>query len=175
MSFLRSAAPALFFVLLTTFARAQQPTPPVAEPPSVPSQDSSPKLTHRPPAASAPAKNPTSIALTVPKGTAIQVALDKEVRVQKVGQVVHGHVVEPIYAFDKLVIPVGAEVTGHITKIEILSAGRRTAAALDTDFSPTRKLDLTFDELVLADSKRIPLHTNRDSRLRPGHPVRHRR
>ena len=159
MSFLRSAAPALFFVLLTTFARAQQPTPPVAEPPSAPSPESSPILTHRPPAASAPAKNPTSIALTVPRGTAIQVALDKEVRVQKVGQVVHGHVVEPVYAFDKLVVPVGSEVTGHITEIETLSAGRRTAAALDTDFSPTRKLSLTFDELALAYNKRIPLHT----------------
>jgi hypothetical protein len=160
MSFSRSAAPVFFLALLTTFARAQQPSPPVAEPPSAPSPESSPKLTHRPPAAPAPAENPTSIALTVPKGAAIQVALDKEVRVQKVGQVVRGHVVEPIYAFDKLVIPVGAEVTGHITKIEILSAARRTAAALDTDFSPTRKLDLTFDELVLADGKRISLHTN---------------
>jgi hypothetical protein len=160
MSFLRSAAPALFFVVLTTFARAQQPIPPIAEQHSAPSDESSPKLTHRPPAASAPAENPTSIALAVSKGTAIQVALDKELRVQKVGQVVHGHVVEPVYAFDKLVVPVGAEVTGHITKIETLSAGRRTAAALDTDFSPSRMLTLTFDELALADGKRISLHTN---------------
>jgi hypothetical protein len=99
------------------------------------------------------------IVLSVPKSTAIQVALDKEVRVQKVGQEVHGHVVEPVYAFDKLVIPVGAEVTGRITKIETLSAAHRTVAALDTDFSPTRKLDLTFDELILAGGKRIALHT----------------
>ena len=160
MSFSRSAAPALLLALLTTFARAQQPAPPVAEPPSGPAPKSSPKLTHRPPAAPAPGESPISIPLAVSKGTAIQVALDKEVRVQKVGQVVHGHVVEPVYSFDKLVIPVGAEVTGHITKIETLSAGRRTAAALDTDFSPTRKLDLTFDKLVLADGKLIPLHTN---------------
>src|SRR5665213_189900 len=41
------------------------------------------------------------IALTVPVGLAIQIVLDKEMRLQKVGQPLQGHVVEPIYAFDK--------------------------------------------------------------------------
>jgi hypothetical protein len=56
------------------------------------------------------AGNPSTIEtipLTVPKGTAVQVLLDKELKIQKVGQSVHGRVAEPIYAFDKLVVPVG--------------------------------------------------------------------
>ncbi len=85
-----------------------------------------------------------TISLTVPKGTPVQVALDKEVRVRKVGQFIQGHVVEPIFAFDKLEIPVGTLVNGQITKIESVSGGKRTLAALDADFTPTRKIQIEF-------------------------------
>ena len=57
---------------------------------------------------------PETIPLTVPKGTPVQVALDDEVRVRAGGQSVEGHVVEPVYAFDKLVIPVGTIAAGQI-------------------------------------------------------------
>ena len=60
-----------------------------------------------------------TIPLRVPKGTAVQVVLDKEVRIQKVGQPIHGLVAEPVYAFDKLVVPVGTQVTGQITQLEM--------------------------------------------------------
>jgi hypothetical protein len=56
-------------------------------------------LIHRPVAA-VKASGKGTIALTVPKGTAVQVVLDKEVKVQKVGQSVRGRVAEPLYAFD---------------------------------------------------------------------------
>src|ERR1700758_2516451 len=58
-----------------------------------------------------------SIPLTVPAGTPLKVALDHEVRVQKLGQPVHGKVVEPVYSFDKIVVPAGSEVTGKIASI----------------------------------------------------------
>src|SRR5229473_4789458 len=41
---------------------------------------------------------PQVVSLTVPKGTSLQVALDREVRIKKVGQPIHGRVVEPVYA-----------------------------------------------------------------------------
>jgi len=111
---------------------------------------------HRP--ADQPAAKPT-VALTVPQGTPIQVALDKEVRVGKIGQPIRGHVVAPVYAFDKLVIPVGTEVTGEIAKIESVSGGRRTLAALDADFTPARKFQVAFSQINLPDGKQIPIHT----------------
>src|ERR1019366_3490510 len=74
------------------------------------SEPASSTLIQRPAAATAY----ETIPLTVPKGTAVQVVLDKEVRIQKVGQLVHGRVAEPVYAFDKLVVPVRTEVTGRI-------------------------------------------------------------
>jgi len=104
--------------------------------------------------------SPQTIALVVPAGAAVQVVLDKEVRVRRVGQPIHGRVSDPLYAFDKLVVPAGAEVTGKITKIEPVSAARRTAAALDADFTPSRKIDVGFDEMILPGGKHIPVRTS---------------
>jgi type IV secretory pathway VirB10-like protein len=101
-----------------------------------------------------------TIALTVPKGTPLQIVLDQEVRVKKVGQPIHGHTVEPIYAFDRQVVPVGAEVAGRIIGIENLSKMKRTLGALNADFTPKRKVDIEFDELDLAQGKQIALHAD---------------
>jgi hypothetical protein len=101
-----------------------------------------------------------TVPLTVPKGIAVQVVLDKEVRIQKVGQSVHGRVAEPVYAFDKLVVPAGTEVTGQITQLESFSGGRRTLDALDANFTPVRKVQIKFDDLELIDGRHIPIHTN---------------
>ena len=120
----------------------------------------SPTLTHRPEKlpSDEPAK-PATISLTVPKGTAIQVALDGEVRIREERQPLRGHVVQPIYAFDKLVIPVGTEVSGQITRIEAVSAGKRALAALDADFTPAHAFEVQFDELILADGRHIAIRT----------------
>ena len=100
------------------------------------------------------------IDLTVPKGAALPVVLDREIRVQKMGQPIHGHLVEPVYTFDRLVLPAGTEVTGQILQIEGLSAVRRTLAALDANLTPSRKITVEFMELCLADGKHIPIQTS---------------
>ncbi len=105
-----------------------------------------------------------TVPLIVPKGVAVQVALDKEVRVRKVGQPIIGHVVEPVYAFDKLVVPVGTTAAGQITKIEGISNGKRTLNALDAEFTPTHKIDVEFTEFILPDGKHLSIHT----RVTPG-------
>jgi len=115
-------------------------------------------LIHRPVAAVSASTNET-IPLTVPKGAAMQVVLDKEVRIQKVGQSVHGRVAEPVYAFDKLVVPVGTQVTGQITQLESVSGGKRTLDALNADFTPPRKVQIEFDDLELFDGRHISIHT----------------
>ncbi|MGC2528507.1 MAG: hypothetical protein WA639_12215 [Candidatus Acidiferrum sp.] len=109
---------------------------------------------------SVPASTTETIPLTIPKGTAVQVVLDKELRIQKVGQPVHGRVAEPIYAFDKLVVPVGTQATGKITRLEGVSGGQRTLDALDADFSPSRKVQMEFSDLELPDGRHIPIHTS---------------
>lgn len=114
------------------------------------------------PASSEPAQpaRPQTVALTVAKGSPLQVALDREVRVERVGQSVHARIVEPVYALDHIVVPTGSEVIGEVTKIEALSGGKRTLAALNADFTPLRRVEVGFHELVLPDGRRFPLHAS---------------
>jgi hypothetical protein len=107
-----------------------------------------------------PPSSPQSVGLSVPRGTPLQVALDQEIKVKQVGQPVHALIVQPVYAFDRLVIPVGSQVSGQVTKIEKISAGKRTIAALDTDFTPERKVEVSFNDLALADGRHFQLQTS---------------
>jgi hypothetical protein len=102
---------------------------------------------------------PQVVSLDLPKGTPLQVALADEFRVRKVGEPIHGRIVEPVYAFDRIVIPVGSEVSGQITSIEGLSRSKRTMAVLDADLTPVRKIEVEFNELVLPDGKHFRMET----------------
>jgi hypothetical protein len=53
---------------------------------------------------------PVRLPMTVTAGTPIKVALDSELRVRRVGQPIHAKTVEPVYAFDRLLIPAGTPV-----------------------------------------------------------------
>jgi hypothetical protein len=98
------------------------------------------------------------VAMTVPDGTPLQIALDKEVRVRKVGEPITGRVMQPVYVFDHLVIPVGTAATGWISTIAPVPGGTRALSALNADFTPSRKLSVTFDELILPDGRHLDLH-----------------
>jgi len=148
--------PILGIVLFMGAGSAYAQTQNSGSPADAAGSPSSPALARRP--AAAPALGET-VALTVPKGTPVQVVLDKEIRLHRVGQPLHGRTVEPVYAFDKLVIPVGSEVTGQITKIESVSKLNRTMDALDADFTPTRKINVEFSDIALPDGKHIPVQT----------------
>ena len=102
--------------------------------------------------------NERTIALTVPEGASLQIVLDKEARVRKAGQPISGHVVQPVYVFDHLVIPVGSVATGKISAIDPVSAGARTLSALNADFTPPHKLKVVFDQLTLPDGQHLALH-----------------
>jgi hypothetical protein len=99
-----------------------------------------------------------TLALTIPNGTPLQIALDKEVRVRKVGEPITGRVMQPVYVFDHLVIPVGTIATGRISAIEPVAGRVRTLDALNADFTPAHKLGVVFDRLVLPDGRTIDLH-----------------
>jgi len=112
------------------------------------------------PPAPAPAPAPVTVDMNVPAGTPLKVALDSEVRVRRVGQLIHGKTTEPVYAFDKLLIPTGTTVTGKISAIDAVSKKIRTLEAMDGDFSPTRGVHVEFDELQMADGRILPILTD---------------
>src|SRR5215472_617244 len=100
---------------------------------------------------STPAPVPVTVDMNVPAGTPIKVALDSEVRVRRVGQPIHGKTMEPVYAFDKLLIPAGTPVTGKISAIDGVAKKTRTLEAMDGNFSPPRAVHVEFDELQMPD------------------------
>ncbi len=111
-----------------------------------------------------PAANPSTdvpavrtIALSVPAGAPLQIALDREVRVKKVGQTVRARLMQSVYAFDQQVLPAGAEVNGHIARIGGAGGKQLILSILNADFTPTRPIEVAFDDIVLADGRHVPL------------------
>jgi hypothetical protein len=102
---------------------------------------------------------PVMVPMSLPAGTPIKVALDSEVRVREVGQAIHGKTTEPVYAFDKLLIPVGTAVNGKVSAIDAVPKKVRTLDATDGNFSPRRNVHVQFDELVMADGRHVALQT----------------
>lgn len=107
-----------------------------------------------------PQPTPKSILLPVPTGMALKVGLDQTIRIHRVGQPIHGTVVEPVYAFDQVVVPAGAAITGEISAIDPVLKKRRIVAAMNGDFSPARQVHITFTDLVLADGRHVPVKTD---------------
>lgn len=105
---------------------------------------------------STPSASTQTIALRVARNTPLQIALDREVRIKKAGQPIRGRLMQPVYAFDRLVMPAGTEVDGHIARIGALSRKKRALGILNADFTPARKIDVQFDQLVLAEGRTMP-------------------
>ncbi len=73
----------------------------------------------RQPSSAIPLPTPVgSISLTVSAGIPLKVTLDSEVRIRKVGQAIRGKTTEPVFAFDKLLIPAGTVVNGKVSTID---------------------------------------------------------
>ncbi|HEX2714983.1 MAG TPA: hypothetical protein VHM88_22580 [Candidatus Acidoferrales bacterium] len=92
------------------------------------------------------AQSTSTVASTVPDGTRFLVRLEDELstRKSKVNKKFKAHTLEPLQAADGTILPSGAEVRGHISRIE--SAGLTGRA----------RLWLTFDEIKTAAGK-MPL------------------
>jgi hypothetical protein len=106
-----------------------------------------------------PEAAPVVMPMSVPAGIPIKIAVTSEIRIRKVGQRIQGRTVEPIYAFDKLVIPAGTMVNGKIAAIDPVPMKTRVMDATDGNFSPLRHYQVEFDELVMADGRDLQLQT----------------
>jgi len=104
------------------------------------------------------AQDSTQISLNVKKGVPLRVIATEKIRFKK-DQPVHGRLVEPVFAFDREVIPQGSEVTGRIKDLHPVSRRRRVNAFMSGDLTPLRDPDIEFDTLIAKDGRRIPLQT----------------
>jgi hypothetical protein len=105
-----------------------------------------------------------TIELVVPKGTPLRVSLIKKVPIRKVGEPVTARVLEPVYAFDRVVVPAGSRMSGQVVRISPVSKMVRTAAILNGNFTPLKTAKVQFNTLILKDGTRMPL----DTRVLPG-------
>jgi len=101
----------------------------------------------------------TSIPLMVEKGFPLQLFLTEKLQFKE-NQPVHATVIEPVYAFDRVVIPSGSKVEGTITAFQKTSKWKKISRILSGDFTPIRQPEIVFQTLVLLDGTRIPIETS---------------
>src|SRR5437870_7675748 len=101
----------------------------------------------------------TIVPLTVNKGFPLQVALTKKLRIERGGSV-YATVVEPVYAFDREVIPSGTELEGKIIAFRKAGTWKRISTMLAADFTPPRKPQIVFHTLILPSGARIPIEAS---------------
>src|SRR5437867_5305189 len=99
------------------------------------------------------------IPLVVDKGFPLQLYLTENLDFKQNGSV-HATIAEPVYAFDREVIPSGTEVEGKITGFQKAGRWKRISAMLGGDFTPIRQPQITFHSLVLPNGNRISIETS---------------
>ncbi|MGH9140811.1 MAG: hypothetical protein ACRD2I_06680 [Vicinamibacterales bacterium] len=112
-------------------------------------------------AAAAQSVSPTDAAidLVVHEGRPLRIALDERFQLKRAGQPVTGSVIEPVYAYDRIVIAAGTKARGHVTRIDGGSAFVRLRAYLSGNLSPAKHAVLQFDTLLLDDGRQVPIDT----------------
>jgi hypothetical protein len=96
--------------------------------------------------------------LVVPEGVPLRVILTEKLPFKRDRQV-HARLVDPVYAFDREVLPAGTEVIGHVTGFKSAPRLTRITAMTGGNFTPLREPQLSFDTLILKDGKSIPIQT----------------
>lgn len=100
-----------------------------------------------------------TVDLVLRSGRALRVALDHRVTIHQAGQSISGTLIEPVYVYDRVVLPIGSHITGHIERLEQPSKKKRTLAVVEGDFSPHPHPILRFDTILTPDGRTIPVAT----------------
>src|SRR5579872_2583505 len=87
------------------------------------------------------------IPLVVPSGAPLRLYLTRRVP-KRAGAAVEAKVLDPVYAFDRQVIPSGAVVLGRVASVHAIARGQRVRAVLNGDFTPLHSAAIEFTTLV---------------------------
>ena len=98
----------------------------------------------------------TIVPLTVDKGFPLQLRLTEKLRFEQGGSV-YATVIDPVYAFDREVIPSGTELEGKIIAFQKAGKWKRISTMLSGDFTPSRQPQIIFHTLILPSGARIPI------------------
>jgi hypothetical protein len=95
----------------------------------------------------------------IPAGVPLRVALEKRVPLKHVGDPIRGRLVEPIYGYDRVLLPAGTLVEGHVAAISGPPLGRRMRALLSGNLTPRRDALAQFDRLTPPGSLAVAVQT----------------
>jgi len=94
---------------------------------------------------------------TIPSGVPLRVALEHRVRIRHKGDPFRGRMVEPVYVYDRVVLPAGTALEGHVDKIGGIRIIRRLTAIMSGNLTPPRDVSAQFDTVVLSNGSRLSL------------------
>lgn len=99
------------------------------------------------------------VPLTVEQGFPLEIVLTAPLR-SRLNEPVHGRIMNPVYVFDREVIPSGTEILGKVTGLQSVGKWKRISSMLGGDFTPLHEPQIRFDTLVMADGTQIPIDTS---------------
>jgi hypothetical protein len=102
---------------------------------------------------------PVPVDLVVETGRPLRIALNARVKVRRVGQPITGTLIDPLYAYDRIVVPAGTAVHGQVSALEPESKRLRIQSLASGDFSPNRRIVIQFDTITLADGRPLRIQT----------------
>ncbi len=98
------------------------------------------------------------ISLNVPPGAPLRMYLTRRLP-KRLGAPVEAKVLEPVFAFDREVVPAGTVAQGAVSRVQPVARWQRVRAILNGDFTPLRNADLEFTSLTLPDGRTLTMHT----------------
>lgn len=108
--------------------------------------------------AQAPPDEGLRVSLNVPAGAPLRLYLTSRVS-KRAGAPVQAKIMEPVFAFDREVIPAGTVALGKVSRTQPVSKWQRVRAILNGDFTPLRRAEVEFTTLKLPNGRELETHT----------------
>jgi len=103
--------------------------------------------------------SPVTVPLVVSPGTALRLQVDSTIFPKSIGDPVHARLTQPVFAFDKEVLPAGTAVVGHIVGFDQPSRMQRLQSIVGGHFGSFKKPEVEFDTLLPANGASRPIET----------------
>ncbi len=104
----------------------------------------------------ASASRTINVPLEVEAGTPLRLYLTRRAG-YRAGEAVQGSFAEPVWAFDRIVIPAGTSVEGTITSTTPVSKYVRAMAMVRGDFTPLKLAQVSFTRITFPGGKSLPI------------------
>ncbi len=106
------------------------------------------------------AANPTfPVHLEIQDGTPLRLYITHRVS-YRLGEPVEAKLIQPIWAYDRMVIPAGTIFQGRVASLEPIPKMLRAQAIVRGDFTPLKRANVSFTRLTLPDGRTLALETN---------------